>query len=138
MKNTTYHSTLRIGALTFAVIILFDSGLLSPVTRQISQNTQDYLASAIGMYASIETTELNQMTAELTQQGSLLAKKESDLAAREIAVKLQEKESPSGGYSTYLMSIILFIILVLMVLNYALDYARARERFVQNNHEKVA
>lgn len=138
MKDSTYHSLLRIGALTLAVVLLFDSGLLSPVTSQISQNTQQYLASAIGMQASVAPTELNQMTAELTQRDRMLTQREGEIVAREIAVGLEEKGSSSVDYSSYILSILLFIILVLIVLNYALDYIRARERIIQNSNEKMA
>jgi len=138
MQNTTYHSLLRISALTFAVMLLFDSGLLSPVTGQISQNTQIYLASAIGMQASVVPTELNQITAELTQRDRLLTQRENDIAAREIAVDLDKKGAPTADFSSYIMSILLFVILVLIVLNYALDYVRYRERVTVFTHEKVA
>jgi len=124
MRYSTYHSILRIAALTFAVVLLFDSGLLAPVTKQLSLDTQDYLAQSIGMYAGVAPTELNQLTAELTKRDSLLDQRESDLAAREIKVDLQ-KNAVSNGYSTYILSVILFLILVLLVLNYALDFARA-------------
>jgi hypothetical protein len=137
MQNTTYHSFLRIAALTFAMLLLFDSGLLSPVTSQISQNTQMYLASAIGMQAGVVPTELNQMTAALTQRDKILTQRENDIKAREIAVNLEEG-APSTDYSSYIMSVLLFVILVLIVLNYALDYIRYRERLIIQTHEKMA
>jgi len=137
MKSTAYHSLLRISALTFAVVLLFDSGLLSPVTGQISQDTQQYLASAIGMQASVVPTELNQLTAELTSRERILAQRESALSEREIAVNLVEKREGSVDYSSYILSIVLFVILVLIILNYALDYLRARERVTIHTHEKA-
>lgn len=138
MQNTSYHSLLRISALTLAVVLLFDSGLLSPVTSQISQNTQMYLASAIGMQASVVPTELNQITAGLSERDRVLTQRESDISAREIAVNLEEKGSPTTDFSSYIMSVLLFIILVLIVLNYALDYVRYRERIMQYTNEKMA
>lgn len=138
MKDSTYHSLLRISALTFAMILLFDSGLLTPITRHISQDTQQYLGQAIGMYASVQPTDLNEMTAELTQRDRLLTQRENELAAREIAVDLEKKSAPSSGYSTYILSLLLFVILMLIVLNYSLDFVRARERIVTQTNEKVA
>jgi hypothetical protein len=137
MKDSTYHSLLRISALTLAVVLLFVSGLLSPVTKQIAQNTQQYLASAIGMHASVVPTDLNQYTAELSQRDRILTQREGEIAAREIAVNLEEK-GITADYSTYLLSVLLFLILVLIVLNYVLDYVRARERILQNTNEKMA
>lgn len=137
MKDTSYHMVLRISALTLALVLLFDSGLLSPVTAQISQNTQDYVASAIGMQASVAPTELNELTAELTARERLLNQRESDLKAREIAVNLEDG-SVGTNYSTYIMSILLFILLVLILMNYAFDYVRMRERIAKSSNEKMA
>jgi len=138
MNNTTYHRLLRISALTLAVMLLFDSGLLSPVTSTLSQNTQLYLAQSIGMYAGVKQTELNQLTAQLSQKERDLNQRESDLAQREIAVSL-EKPAVGSSYSTYILSIILFIILVLLILNYTLDFMRMRNALInQKNHEKMA
>lgn len=126
MKDSLYHAVLRVTALTLALVLLFDSGLLSDSTAQISQNTQSYIATAIGMRASVAPTELNQYTAELTARDRVLTQRESDVAAREIAVDLKDS-SKRPDYSTYIISVLLFIILVLMVLNYVLDYLRAKE-----------
>ncbi len=139
MSNTVYHSILRIAALTFAVVLLFDSGLLSPVTQQLSQGTQNYLAQSIGMYASVQPTEINQLTAELTKRERELAQRESAMKEREIAVDVRQQSSVGSSYSTYILSVILFIILVLLVINYTLDFTRAR-RIVSDNrsYEKMA
>jgi hypothetical protein len=138
MQHTMYHSVLRIAGLTLAVILLFDSGLLSPVTSKISQDTQLYLASAIGMQARVVPTELNQITAGLTQRDMELTQRENDIAAREIAVNLEAGGAPSRDFSSYIMSVLLFVILVLIVLNYALDFIRYRERITIQSNEKMA
>jgi hypothetical protein len=82
----------------------------------------------IGINASVAPTELNTLTAQLTQR-------EQELREREIAVQLKE-ESPSEStdMSTYILSILLFILLVLIVLNYALDYIRTK----QSQYEQTA
>tara|TARA_B100000745_G_scaffold292952_1_gene234368 strand:- start:2325 stop:2738 length:414 start_codon:yes stop_codon:yes gene_type:complete len=137
MKHSLYHIVLRTGALTLALLLVFDSGLLSPVTARISQNTQDYVGAAIGMYAAVEPSELNQYTAELTARDRVLTEREQDIAAREIAVDLAES-GQTPDYSTYIISVLLFVILVLIVLNYTLDYMRAREQLAMRRNEKVA
>ena len=137
MKDSLYHITLRTAALTLALLLLFDSGLLVPVTSRISQDTQEYVATAIGMYAGVQQTELNQYTAELTARDRELSDRENDIAAREIAVNLAES-GEAVDYSTYIMSILLFVLLVLIVMNYSLDYLRAREQIARNKNEKVA
>jgi len=137
MNNTSYHKILRVAALTLAVVLLFDSGLLSQSTSEISQNTQQYLATAIGMQAGVVPTELNQVTAQLTAREQELAQRESELAAREIKVNLENGQT-GVDRSTYILSTILFVILVLLVLNYVLDYLRIRERKTIPSNEQMA
>lgn len=129
MQGTMYHMVLRTSALTLALLLLFDSGLLSPITRQVSHNTQQYVATAIGVGASIQPTEINTLTSELTKKNRELAQREAAIAEREIEIGLSDTapaERVSGDLSTYILSILLFIIIVLIVLNYALDFARER------------
>jgi len=137
MKDSLYHIVLRTSALTLALILLFDSGLLSGTTAKISQNTQDYVANAIGMYAGVEATELNQYTAELTARDRVLTQREGEIAQREIAVDLAES-GEATDYSTFIISLLLFVILVLIVLNYALDYLRIREQIIQRKNATMA
>lgn len=127
MVGPVYHSFLRIVALTFAVVLLFDSGLLNPATSELSNNTQLYLASAVGVRASVEPTELNTLTAQITSRERDLDAREAALTQREISVGLGgDLLSGKTNYSTYILSVILFILVVLIVLNYALDFARER------------
>ncbi len=137
MTNTTYHSVLRIVSMTLAIMLLFDSGILSPVTHTLSENTQIYLAQSIGMYAGVEPNDINTLTAQLTQKERELNERESALAQREISVSL-EKPTVGTSYSTYILSVILFLILVLLVLNYVLDFLRSRQVVTSKQYEKVA
>lgn len=134
----TYHVLLRVSALTLALVLLFDSGLLSPLTKQLSHNTQDYLANAIGVQARVQPTELNQYTAQLTQYEQELNQREAAIEEREISVGLTtgvERQSNSD-LSTYILSVILFILLVLIILNYVLDFVRDRRTFLATStHE---
>ena len=51
-------------------------------------NTHSYLANAIGVGASVQPTELNQYTAQLTERETALDAREAALREREIAVEL--------------------------------------------------
>ena len=126
-KNTTYHRILRVSALVFAMVLIFESGLLVKSTQTLAINTHQYLAGAVGMSASVQPTELNQYTAALTQKERELQEREAALAQREISVGLST-ETSDNATATYVLSSILFILLVLILLNYALDYLRTRER----------
>lgn len=124
-----YHQCLRSGAMLFLALLLFDGGYLSPLTKQLSDNTYNYVANVVAVGAGVAPTELNTLTAELTAQKRDLEERENLLKERELAVGLNSEKSSNRDISTYVFSVILFIILVLITLNYALDYARERRRF---------
>jgi len=67
-NSSTYHSFLRVSSLVCALVLVFESGLVNEATIKVSTGTHEYLANAIGASASVEPTELNQITAALTEQ----------------------------------------------------------------------
>lgn len=126
MRYGRYHSFLKVTAVVFATVLLFDGGYFHPVTKQLSDNTITYLASVgSSVTAQVAPTELNTLTAELTARERELAEREAELTAREIAVR-DFGTSPATDYSTYVLSIILFILTTLIILNYILDWLRIR------------
>ncbi|MCA9362606.1 hypothetical protein KC906_04475 [Candidatus Kaiserbacteria bacterium] len=127
IQSSQYHRVLRVSAVVCAVVLVFQSGLLSDTTAQLAANTQQYMANVIGMSASVEPTELNQLTAELTAKQTELAARESALREREISVGLNGGMPAANQTTTYILASVLFILLVLILLNYALDYLRSRE-----------
>lgn len=127
-QDSNYHKILRVSAVVCALTLVFESGLLNSATAQLSQNTHSYLASTIGMSASVQPTELNKMTAALTERDRDLSVREAALNEREIAIKLETSSGSNDDRAVYILASILFILLVLIVLNYTLDYLRARER----------
>lgn len=129
LEQTIYHSLLRISALVVALVLVFESGLYSETTAKLSDQTQLYLANVVGITVGVEPTELNQITAGLTARQQELDARELALAEREIELNLNSGGTVAGlDTSTFILATILFILLVLIVLNYALDYIRAQER----------
>ena len=126
-QDTTYHRVLRVTAVVFALVLLFESGLVSESTERLALQTNMHLANAVGMYASVAPTELNTYTAELTKRERELDNREAALREREIAIGLSADDAPNTDTATYVLASILFILLVLILLNYILDYLRARE-----------
>ena len=129
MQGSMYHSVLRTSALTLALILVFVSGVVTPVTQQLSQQTERFLASAVGIYASVEPNGLNEVTAALTAKETSLAAREAAITERELSLGLN-KGQVEGEYTTYILSVILFILLVLIVTNYLLDFLRSRPKKV--------
>jgi hypothetical protein len=127
-EHSGYHKFLRVSALVCALTLVFESGLISTSTVALSKNTHQYLANAIGMSASVEPTELNLYTAQLTQKERELEDREAALIEREILVGLSQSENPGNNTTTYILASILFILLILIILNYTLDYLRLKER----------
>jgi hypothetical protein len=130
-STSTYHSILRIASAVVAITLVFQSGLLSDTTALLAENTQSYLANAVGISVGVAPTELNQVTAALTARERELEARELALAEREIAVNIDGGGVSTRDTSTFILATILFILLVLIILNYALDYARSRERVRQ-------
>lgn len=126
MQQSNYHRILRVAMVVCALVLVFDSGLLADSTKQLSEGTQNYLTAAVGMNASVIPTELNQFTAELTNKQRELDERELAVSQREISLGLNEGES-ARDYSTYVLASVLFILLVLILLNYTLDYLRIKE-----------
>ncbi len=127
---------LRIAVCVIALALVFDSGLIVAATANISNNTQLYLANAVGVNASVAPTEVNQLTARITELEGELQTRE-----REIAVNLN-KNNNAGAFdkSTFVLSIILFILLVLIVLNFTLDYLRMKnpDRLYKESDSRTA
>jgi uncharacterized membrane protein len=117
MTHFAYQAFLRISALTLALVLLFVSGIFSPITQQLSQSTGSYLASAIGVHTSVVPSELDTSSAH---QDNKVSQKASVGSSQDFFKK-------SNEIPTYILSIILFIILVLIILNYVLDYFRGRQ-----------
>lgn len=130
-SDTMYHRVLRVSAVVCAAVLLFESGLISPITKQLSVETHQYVANVVGVGASVEATELNSLTSELTKQKLALQAREEAIADREIEIGLAAGQS-ANQTSTYVLSGVLFILLVLIILNYALDYLRARDTSIRS------
>jgi hypothetical protein len=123
IEYSLYHSFLRIAVCVAAFVLVFDSGLAIPATERMSSLTQQHLASVVGVTLGVAPNELNQLTARITELETELDAKE-----RLIAVNLQNRDAGEGmDVSTFVLSVIVFILLVLIVLNYALDYVRSRK-----------
>lgn len=127
LQFTTYHKLLRISLAVVTCVLVFQSGLLSDVTAQLTTQTARYMANAVGVTVGVAPTELNTLTADLTKRETALAAREQALSEREINIGLNGE---GGGLSqtttTFLLATVLFILLVLVILNYILDFMRAR------------
>ncbi len=133
MGLNLYRSFLRIFTLVFALLLVFDSGILSPVTRQLSDTTMLYVASVgVGASASVPENELNVLSAEISERQRLLDAREAALREREIATRSFGDTGGATDFSTYILSAILFILTVLVILNYAMDWARVRTYRYEN------
>ena len=107
MNESLYHKLLRVSGLTLALVLLFVSGIFSPVTKELSQNTGSYIATAVGINAAVLPNEVNTLSAQLIDR-------QKELDAREIAVQLKESEVQTADTSSFIISVILFIILNLV------------------------
>lgn len=129
MKRVSmYHRILRVSALVLALVLLFVSGLISERTAQLAEHTQWYLANAVGVSVGVPENEYNTITTALAKREHELDQREEALLQREIDVGIRSSadSTVSSLDSTLLLSGVLFILLVLIVLNYVMDFLRAR------------
>lgn len=126
LQDSMYHRLLRVSAVVCALVLMFESGLINESTSQMALSTRVYLANAVGASASVDPTELNTMTAELTSQKKQLDEREASLKEREIEVELNSNGTQTQTV-TYVLASILFVLLILIILNYVLDFVRAKE-----------
>lgn len=125
MQSSIYHVVLRVSAVVTACVLLFDGGFVAPITKQLSEHTTHYVAQSVGLFAAVEPNEINTYTAALTAKERELEQREAAVAEREIANR-GFAASDTRDTSPYVLSTILFILTVLMVINYVLDWSRAR------------
>jgi hypothetical protein len=132
MEASRYHKFLRVSAIVFAILIVFDGGFLTPVSKQLSDSTIAYLASSVtGVYATIAPNELNHLTAQISQRERELDAREAALNERVISTR-DFGTSGTIDYSTYILGLILLLLTALIMLNYVLDWVRVRnERHAQ-------
>lgn len=128
-ENSLYHRALRIAAVVTTLVLVFQSGIVHEHTALVATGTQSYLANAIGVSAGVPPTELNEYTAALTAKERELAAREAALTSREITVARQQQgDVTTNDRTTYVLAAILFLLLVLIVLNYTLDFLRQRDQ----------
>lgn len=109
-----------------AITLVFDGGFLFPVTKQLSDMTTEYVASiGSSVQASVPENEINRLTAQIAEQKRELDAREAALREREIASRSFDT-SDAADYSTYILSSILFLLTLLIVFNYVMDFARMR------------
>jgi hypothetical protein len=125
--SETYRRILRISATVMAAVLLFQSGLIDSRTTAVFDQTTSYLGATVGMSVSVEPNEFNTFTTEIARQQQLLSEREEVLTEREIAVALNTGDESATSRTTYLLAAVLFVQLILIVLNYSLDYLRSRE-----------
>jgi hypothetical protein len=127
-QSVLYRSLLRVSLVVTAAVLTFQAGLIDERTSELFSQTTHHLSAAVGMSVSVAPTEFNEITAELTKQQNLLAQREDQIAAREIDLGLNSGEPTAGQTTTYVLASILFVQLLLIILNYGLDYLRVREQ----------
>ena len=127
-QSILYRSLLRVSLVVTAIMLVFQAGLVDDRTAALFSQTTSQLSAMVGMSASVAPTEYNTFTAEITKQQNLLAEREEQISEREIALGLNAGESTADQTTTYILASILFVQLLLIILNYGLDYLRAREQ----------
>lgn len=125
IKHTLYHRILRTSAVIIGAVLAFESGAISPETALLARLATEQMANAVGMYASVPANEINTLALELQNRNTELDNRE-----REINAQARDVAITSNPYVTYILAVILFGQLVLLIMNYVLDYLREHRRRV--------
>ena len=134
LEFTIYHKILRIAGVVLAITLVFQSGMISNTTALMTASTQSYLANVVGVNVGVAPTELNTLTAGLTAKELALDARDRALTEREIAIGLNGQAGTQDA-TTFIMGLTLFMVVLLLVLNYALDYLRARQLQISQENE---
>jgi len=136
LEFSQYHKVLRVLCVVVATVLIFDSGLLVPTTARFSDHTQQYLASAIGVSVGVPENDVNRLTTRIAELELALDAQSRVSGDRELALGLQT--APAGSQtSVYVLSGILFILLLLIVLNYVLDFYRSRRLYGESRQQSI-
>ncbi len=112
----------------WALLLVFSSGVFIPYSSGVAHDFVGYMTgNVVGVGASVEPNELNVITAALTSRETELDRREAALTQREIGSPVDRSVPEQQSYIAYINAAILFILLLLIILNYTLDYMRARQ-----------
>lgn len=126
LEHSAYHKVLRVFALVMTAVLLFQGGVLSSTTAQLATMTQEYLAAAVGVSVGVPPNELNTLTSRIAELETQVGYKDAQLRERELALGLSSRNGDSYT-TTLILASIQFILLLLIVVNYTLDYFRVRK-----------
>ena len=127
MKASNYHRLLRISLLVSAIALVFESGLINQSTSYIAKGTHVYLANVINSPSQTVETKNNLYAIESSNEDKQSAALQEAAKEREVGPQAST-EIIYNNRATYTLSIVVFMLLVLIILNYALDYIRSRRR----------
>lgn len=110
-------------------VLMFQSGLYSKTTAQLSVVTGNYLAAAVGVSVGVPENDVNVLTKKIAELETQVGAKDAQLRERELSLGLNSQDR-TGTRVTMILAGIQLVLLVLIVVNYALDYVRGRRRYV--------
>jgi hypothetical protein len=113
-------------AVVVSLVLVFQAGLIHPYTAHLAERAYTTLsANAVGVFAGVEPNELNRLSAELAERERELARREAALQSDSFTGR-DFPTTTSQNLHTYILSLILFVLTVLIVMNYVLDWRRYR------------
>ena len=125
LRYSIYHSVLRISVLVFAILLVFDSGLVSPQSNVLSISTQQYLANTISSQVGTVSVKNDEHIAIITKTDEMVSGK-----GNFTTISLSEDIPQVMNKSTLILSSIVFTLLLLILINYVVDCIRTRKMIV--------
>ena len=125
LRYSIYHSVLRISVLFFAILLVFDSGLVSSQSNVLSISTQQYLANTISSQVGTVSVKNDEHIAIITKTDEMVSGK-----GNFTTISLSEDIPQVMNKSTLILSSIVFTLLLLILINYVVDCIRTRKMIV--------
>jgi CHASE3 domain sensor protein len=124
-KKNIYKSIIAILVFTnvIALTMFFNTHLLENQTPTAAFLKQ--LGNVIGVSAGVPSNEINTLASDLRQWENELDAREQDLAAQEVL--LRERAEGDTNTSVVYITVIGALLLVLVVMNFVLDWRRAEK-----------
>jgi cell shape-determining protein MreC len=108
------------------MVVFVFSGFLYAASKGSGNGVFQQLGSVVGMYASIEPNEYNELAQELKEYEQDLQKREAVIAQKEVLLRNEAEQKDEQNTAIIYTTAIGVLLLLLILYNYYLDWRRKR------------
>ena len=128
MKERKKIISLMLLFLGLGFLLNFVTPTFSLLVRQYTHTITSQLSSAVGILVGVQETPINKLAQELTNYEVELNNRETTLNERETVIIYEEEQSETIEKYVFVAIFIGLLVLVLVMLNFYLDWKRVKEK----------